>query len=300
MPRLPFGAPPMNNNLLNMALQLSMQDMFSGSWFSGALMNQVWTEMLRAGVNGLIRNTGGADLLGAALGGSLRADAATLRQASSNISEAQAMMSMAARASGDIAGLLKEAQTLADDFLTATEGMTPGTTAYDALYEQYQPLYQAISKNINSIIKNTTYNGIALLNGNAWASGDERLSVTRDAGNNPVAASVHIQAGDSGFPLVFSNMSTDFFDVAVKRGLYDNPAVQTGLSSLQSSAQNLADLYAGRASSLQNQAASLQSQAQILGEAAAKRAGTPASVSTESLLLNLILRDTGSIFSGKG
>ena len=290
----------MNNNLLNMALQLSMQDMFAGSWFSGALMNQVWTEMMRAGVNGLVRNTGGADLLGAALGGGLRADAAMLRQASSNVSEAQGMMNMAARASGNIASLLKEAQTLADDFLAATEGMIPGTTAYDALYEQYQPLYEAISKNIDSIIKNTVYNGISLLNGNAWTNGDERLSVTRDAGNNPVAASVHIQAGDSGFPLVFSNMSTDFFDVAAKRGLYDNPAVRTGLAGLQSSAQTLADLYAGRAGSLQSQAASLQSQAKILGEAAAKRAGTSASVSTESILLDLILRNTGGIFSGKG
>jgi flagellin len=256
--------------------------------------------MMRSGVNRLIRNTGGADLSGAALGGSLRGDAAMLRQASSNVSEAQAMMTMAADAAGNIASLLKDAQTLAGDFLAATQGQSPGDPAYDALYEQYQPLYEAISKNIDSIIKNTTYNGLALLNGNAWANGDERFSVTRDAGNNPVAASVHIQAGAGGFPLTFSNMSTDFSDLVTKRGLYNSPAVLADLSRLQGSAQTLADLYAGRAGSLQSQAASLQSQAKILGEAAAQRAKTPASVSTESILLDLILRDSGGIFSGKG
>jgi len=59
----------MNNSLLNMALQLSVQDMFSSAWFSNALMNKVWTEAMRSSVHGLIRKTGGADLLGAALGG---------------------------------------------------------------------------------------------------------------------------------------------------------------------------------------------------------------------------------------
>jgi flagellin len=286
--------------MLNMALQLSVQDMFSSSWFSSALMNKVWTEAMHSSVNGLIRNAGGADLLGAALGGKMRGDAAMLRQASSNVSEAQTMMIMAADAAGSIANLLKEAQTLADDFLTATQSMTPGAPAYDALYGRYQPLYEAISKNIDSIIKNTTYNGMALLDGKAWNNGDARLAITRDAGNTPVAVSVHIQAGDSGFPLAFSNMDADFSGLVTKIGLYGNPAVLTGLSSLQKSAQNLADMYAGRAGSLQNQAISLQGQAKILEETAAQRAKTPAPVSTESLLLNLILRDSGGLFSGKG
>ena len=286
----------MNNNLLNMALQLSVQDMFTGSWFSGAMMNQVWTEMMRAGVNGLLRNTGGAGLPGA-LGGSLRGDAAMLRQASSNVSEAHNMMNMAANAAGNIAGLLKEAGTLAGDFLNAAQGLTG--PAYDALRDRYRPLYEAISNNIDAIIKNTTYNGMALLDGNAWNRGDERLTVTRDSGDNPVAASVHIQAGESGFPLIFSSMSADFSNIASGYGL-DNPAVRTELSRLQSSAQSLADLYAGRAGSLQGQATSLQSQAKILEEAAAQRAGTPAPVSTESLLLNLILRDGGGLFSRRG
>jgi flagellin len=203
------------------------------------------------------------------------------------------MMRMAADAAGSIAGLLKEAKTLAGDFLDATAGLLPGNPLYDALYVEYQPLYEAISKNIDNIIKNTKYNGISLLDGSAWG-GDERLSVM---GN---AASVHIQAGESGFPLTFNNMSTDFSDVVNKIGLYANPAVLTGLSSLQGSAQTLADLYAGRAGSLQSQATSLQSQANILEEAAAQRAKTPAPVSTENILLNLILRESGGIFSGKG
>ena len=285
----------MSNDLLNMALQLSVQDIFSSSWFSSALMNKVWMETMRSSVNGLIRKTGGADLLGAALGGSLRGDAAMLRQASSNVSEAYAMMDMAATAVGNIAGLLQEAQTLASDFLA----LDPGAQSNPAIQAQYKTQYKAISKNIDSIIQNTKYNGIALLDGNAW-DGDQRLSVTRDASNNPLAASVHIQAGDSGFPLSFSNMDKDFSDIFAKHPPSDPAAALTALSSLQRSAQTLADLYAGRAGSLQGQAASLQSQAKILEEAAAQRAKTPAPVSTESLLLNLILRDGGGLFSGRG
>ncbi|MCL2122995.1 MAG: hypothetical protein FWH34_02785 [Desulfovibrionaceae bacterium] len=299
----------MNANLLNMALQLSVQDMFSSSWFSNALMNKVWTEMMRSSVHGLLRNTGGPELLGAALGGRLLGDAAMLRQASSNVSEAQSMMRMAADAVENIADLLKEAQTLADDFITATQDLDLGTTAdmglYMELYSKFQPLYEAVSNNIDSIIQNTAYNGIALLDGSAWGA-DPRLSVM---GN---AASVHIQAGESGFPLTFNNMKTEFSGIAAQYALTapissqplwpgpPRPEVLTDLSSLQSSAQSLADLYAGRAGSLQSQATSLQSQAKILEEAAAQRAKTPAPVSTENLLLNLILRDTGGLFSGKG
>jgi len=303
----------MNNSLLNMALQLSVQDMFSSAWFSNALMNKVWTEAMRSSVNGLIRKTGGADLLGAALGGSLRGDAAMLRQASSNVAEAQSMMHMAASAVGNIASQLKEAHKLADNFLSAVAGMDPNDPndrpLYRSLYDKFQAQYETCSKNIDSIIKNTVYNGMALLDGDAWNkawnSGDKRLSVTRDAGNNPLAASVHIQAGDSGFPLTFSNMAAEFANVA-RHPLINNPGwtprqdVLMELSSLQNSAQNLADLYAGRAGSLQHQATSLQSQAKILEEAAAQRAKTPAPMNPENILLNLILRDSGSMFSGKG
>ncbi|MCL1986275.1 MAG: hypothetical protein FWG59_07500 [Betaproteobacteria bacterium] len=291
----------MNSNALNMALQLSVQDIFSSSWFSSALMNRVWTEMMRSSLNGLIRNTGGADPLGAALGGRLRGDAAMLRQASSNVSEAQSMMSMAAAATGNIASQLKEAQKLAGDFLD----LDPDDPNYMTLAEKFQAQYETISKNIDSIIKTTMYNGIALLDGSAWGT-DERLSVARDAGNNPVAASIHIQAGDDGFPLTFSNMSTEFADVVNGHPLFSDPEgtprpeVLTELSHLQSSAQIMADLYAGRAGSLQGQATSLQSQSKILEEAATQRAGTPAPMGMQNILLNLILRDSGSIFSGKG
>ena len=264
----------MSNNLYNMALQLSVQEMFSSSWFSNALMNKVWTEMMRSSLNGLVRNTGGADLLGAALGGQLRGDAAMLGQASKNVSEAQSMMSMASKAVGSIASLIGEARDVAEQYIA-----TPST----ALLEQYQ----AISDNIDSIIKNTTYNGIALLDGSDW--GNDRISAT---------GSVHIQAGNSGFPLTFHDMNAEFANIA---GKYNNPAtVLADLDGLQNSAQTLANLYSGRAGSLKSQTASLQSQAKILEEAAAQRVKTPAPVSTENVLLNLILRDTGGLFSGKG
>jgi flagellin len=168
----------------------------------------------------------------------------------------------------------------------------------DLIQAPYRTQYEAISKNINSIIQNTRYNGIALLDGNAW-SADERLSIMGDPAS-PAAASVHIQAGDSGFPLTFNNMSPQFLDILDQYSPDTPSTTLADLTSLQRSAQTLAELYAGRAGSLQSQAASLQSQATILEEAAAQRAKTPAPVSTENLLLNLILRDSGGLFSGKG
>jgi flagellin len=286
----------MNTNLMTMALQLSMQDSLSNSWFSSALMNKAWTDMLSSSVNGLLRKTSGQNMLGAALGGRLRGDAAMLRQASANVSEAQSMMSMAATAAGNIAGQIKEAQKLAEAYLALPATIPQDDPARTAILKQYQ----AISDNIDSIIKNTTYNGMSLLNGGAWLNGDERLTVTQVGSGTPLAASVHIQAGESGFPLTFSDMSADFNNIARIAEFASPDAVRDELSKLQKSAQNLADMYAGRAGSLQSQAASLKSQATILTEAAAQRAKTSAPVSTENLLLNLILRDSGSIFSGQG
>jgi flagellin len=212
-----------------------------------------------------------------------------LRQASANVSEARSMMHMAATAVGDIAGLLEEARTLAQDFLA----LDAGDQNNPVIQAPYRTQYEAISKNIDSIIQNTRYNGIALLDGSAWGA-DERISVLGNAG------SVHIQAGDSGFPLTFNNMKPKFFDIFHAYPPGTPSATLAELTSLQRSAQTLAELYAGRAGSLQSQAASLQSQATILEEAAAQRAKTPAPVSTENLLLNLILRDSGGLFSGKG
>jgi len=279
-----------------MAMRLSMQDIFSVAWFSNALMNRAWTEMMHSSVNKLSRIAANSDLLGTALGGRLRGDAAMLRQSSSNVSEAQTMMSMAATAAGNLASQLKEAQKIAGDFLD----LNPADPNYTALADKFQAQYNALSNNIDNIIKNTLYNGIALLDGNAWNNGDERLSVTRDANNNPMAASVYIQVGNDGFPLTFSSMAAEFLNIAIGHGLYDNPDVLTDLNSLQSQAQTLADLYSGRAGSLQSQATSLQSQAKILEEAAAQRAKTPTPAATGSVLLNLILRDSGGIFSGRG
>jgi flagellin len=278
----------MSNNLSNLAMQLSVGNTLSGSWFANAVMNQVWTDVMRSSLNGLMRNAGRADLLGEALGGGLRGDAAMLRQASANVSEARSMMDMAASAAGSISDQLREAQKLAGDYL-ALGAADPQRAVLSAQYD-------AIRKNIDSTIKNTRYNGIALLDGSAWG-GDGRLSVTPGAGGNAAAASVHIQAGESGFPLLFNNMAPEFSttDLALT-----SPDVMTNLSGLQQAAQSLADWYAGRAGSLQSQAASLHSQADILTEAAAQRIKTPPKVDTKSLLLGLVLRESGGIFSGKG
>ena len=287
-------------NLLHMALHLVMPDKSSGAWFSHGLMHRAWSEALLTGARGRIRDKGDADLSGVALGGRLRGDAAALRGASSNLAEAHDLMSAAADAAGKIASLLEEARKLAEDFLAATHGMIPGQQDYTDLYEHYQPLYRAVSRNIDKIIKNAAYKGIALLDGRAWDKGDERLSVTRDASRMPTAASVQIQAGDSSFPLTFSDMSRDFADIAGTIRLHNNADAPTALAGLRSAAQSLADLYAGRAGGLKGQSVALQSQARILEEAAAQRIRSDTPASPENLLLYLILRDAGSIFSGKG
>lgn len=290
----------MSSDLFNMALQLSVQDIFTGSWFTNAIMHKVWAELVRARVDGLIQSTRGSlDLTGQALGGRLRGDAAMLRGAASNVQEARAMMDTAASAAASIAEQTGEAGKLMQEFLDAAAGMDPAGTDYGALLGQYAPRYEAISKSIGSLVGNTRYNGIALLDGAAWAA-DERVSGI-PAGGVPTAGSVHIQAGTDGFPLTFTNMRPQFADLSSVHALNGaNADSVSALSALQGTAQSLADMYAGRAGGLKGQAVSLQSQAAVLEEAALRRAEGPSFGDPGNLLLNLILRDTGSLFNGKG
>jgi flagellin len=264
-------------------------------------MNRVWADLVGSRLDRLAPDSGGArgDLLGTALGGVLRGDAAMLRRASSNVLEAKLIMDTASSAAGEIARQIGEARGLVEDFQAAVAGMTPGDPAYNAVLGVYEPQYAAIGKNIDNIIRNTRYNGIALLDGDAWA-GDERLSPAPGAGV-PETASVHIAAGTDGFPLTFSNMRPNFFNIAGSHGIED-AATPDELDVLRSTAETLAELYAGRSGGLKGQALSLESQANILEEAALRRAGgrIPARGDALSLLLDLILRDSGSLVDEKG
>jgi flagellin len=286
----------MNGDLLMMALELSMSDARSGARFTDFLMNGIWADIVGARLDRLAPGSGRTrgDLLGTALGGALRGDAAMLRQASSNVLEAKSIMDTASSAVGEIARQVGEARGLVEDFQAAAAGIPPYDPAYADLLAVYGPQYEAIGKNINNIIRNTRYNGIALLDGDAWA-GDERLSLAPGTGV-PETASVYIAAGTDGFPLTFSNMRPRFFDIA---GSHDIANVTTPdeLDILRNTAETLAELYAGRSGGLAGQGLSLRSQAKILEEAAARRAGGG---DARSLLLDLILRDTGILFDGKG
>lgn len=285
----------MNYGLSGMALQLLLPD--SGSWFAGSFTSRVWTELVSARVNSLLKSTVAPDLLGEALGGRLRGDAGMLRQASSNVLEAKSMMDTASSGVGSIAQQIGEAQELVTEFNEAVDKLDPLDPDFadkkQALVDQYTPLYESMGKSIAGIVKNTAYNGIALLDGEAWA-GDERIHIVPSSGD-PVAGSVHIQAGTDGFPLAFNNLRPQFGDIGAGNPL-DDPDTAAGLSELKSTAESLAGLYAGRASSLNGQALSLKSQAAVLEEAALRRAGLGSSApDPHSLLLDLALRDTGGL-----
>ena len=295
----------MNTSVYSMALQLSMQDVFSSSWFANALMNKAWSEILRSSVGGAIQATQ-SNALGQALGGRLRGDAAMLRQASHNVGEAQSMMELAAASAGEIGKQVEEAHKLVGMLHEEVAGLDPDAADYAsrraALVALYNPKYRAIDENINNLLRNAKYNGISLLDGSAWAR-DERLTLSLDDANRPLAATVHIQAGKDGFPLHLDNMQARFGELSTKHELVKadgslDPDSLTALQELQNTAASLADFYAGRAGSLKAQASSLSDQAKVLDAAAAERAAS--SRSPHSLMLEIVLRDSGGLLNTRG
>ncbi len=263
------------------ALQSIVRSLFSDQVASA------WQENLSAQVGQLIQNSRPSkrENMAAALTGRVRSDAAMLRQASSNVREAEGMMELASTATENIKDMLADAKTIADKYTATSDPVLQG---------QLQAQYNSITSNINNVIKNTSYNGISLLDGNAWA-GDNRVKA--DGGNN--SGSVQIWAGNSGFDLNFSNLSKAIATPLSSLNLSD-AGTSTMLDEMSTTAGMISEVYGSRASSLKGQAASLSRQAGILDEVVKNQYGSPSSGNLKDILADLALRDKGNIFNSQG
>ena len=263
------------------ALQTIVRSLFSDQVASA------WQENLGVKLGQLIENSRPSkrENMASAITGRVRSDAAMLRQASSNVREAQSMMELASTATSNIKEMLAEAKTIADDYKGTSDPVLQG---------QLQAQYNSITSNINNIIKNTSYNGISLLDGNAWA-GDKR--VKSDSGNN--SGAVQIWAGNSGFDLSFSNLSKAISTPLAGLNLSD-AGTSNMLDEMSTTAGMISDVYGSRASSLKGQAASLSRQAGILDEVVKNQYGKPSAGSLQDILGDLALRDKGNIFNSQG
>ncbi|MGE4299392.1 MAG: flagellin [Desulfovibrionaceae bacterium] len=220
----------------------------------------------------------------AALTGTMRADSAAVRQNSANVSEAANMMGIAASAMQQIA-----------DSLTAMEDIIDQINAGElsASSSVVQADYNALRDKITGIIGGTDYNGIYMLDGSQW--GTDQI----DASGN-----VYIQAfKNGGFNITFHNLdgitwsNLDGADLAAA----DTRATQLSyVQDFASQVDTILDLYTNKQTALESQAAQLSSQADLLDQAVASRSPRTASLTTEQLLLNLLLSDTGTIVDSSG
>lgn len=273
--------------IVDYSLQLLQQDMLTNSLFMGSTTGKSLRDMVLA--ESAVPNRTNPTAM--ALSGRLRADAGTLRQASKNVSEAQGIMDTASSAVGSIKTILDSMKGIADKVAAGT------MTTADA-----KPLYTSLRDEMRGIITATSYNGIALLDGSAW-SGDSRL--TTSGSGNSLTGSVHIQSGNDGFSLSLLDMKSDLYN-AFDDGTADlanaaaAAATAARLSTSATSVSGVADIYTSRASSLAGHSAALAKQAEFMDAAAKTREKGNDNRSTEELLLDLILRNSGTVVDEDG
>lgn len=254
------------------------------SLFSDSVMG-AWQDSLRDQMGSLIQSTAKRNIMGEALSGKTRSDAAMLRQASRNVSEAESMMSLASEGSGNVKKLLLEAKDLVEKYQASSDPTEQS---------QLEAQYNGLKSNIDNIIKNTNYNGISLLDGDKWAR-DSRINVAADQSSG----SVQIYAGNSGFDLSLSNTRKSIYQPLDALNISDANATDR-LSEMATTAGMMSEAYAQRASSLKGQAASLDRQGSILDEVAANQTSRPQGGNLQDILVDLAMRDRGTIISGKG
>ncbi|MGE4506918.1 MAG: flagellin [Desulfovibrionaceae bacterium] len=213
-----------------------------------------------------------------AITGTMRADAAAVRQNARNVAEAADMMSTAKYAVGQIKDALDQMEDIIDQI---------NTGELDASSSVVQGEYDALKEKIDGIIANTDFNGISMLDSSKW--GTEQIDVN---------GAVWIQSQkDGGFNITFNALDglANLGDL-LGSSLADSGdrATQLGyVQSLQSSVDAVLDRYTAKESSLSYEASQLESQAVVLDQAVDNRKSS--GLSAEDILLNLILSDTGRL-----
>ncbi|SDB39289.1 flagellin [Desulfonatronum thiosulfatophilum] len=215
-----------------------------------------------------------------AITGKLRSDSGVIRQNARNVREAALMVGIAASAVGTIKTTLEEMQALA-------QKVADGDLEYS---DTVRDEYNALRSKVKSIVENTQYNGISLLDSAKWG-----ISQIDAQGN------VHIQAFlDEGFNVTFRSLNSVAWDSLQGADLKDDPQEQ--LDFLSDSIVEMAlveEIYDKRRDGLEYQGAALESQADLLDQAVAARRQTPM-LSLEEILLHLLFRNSGTIVDQMG
>lgn len=265
----------LNTMLVEYSLQLLQQDMLTNSLFMGGSVGRSLRDLVLTESQSLKLT----DPTAAALTGRLRSDAAMLRQASSNVSEAKSIVDLA-----------NEATTTINTALTRMKELANGVATGTMTYASVQAEYNSLASQITQTIASASYNGIALQDGTAWAA-DDRVTVSGGSGT------IEIQSGTGSFDLALYDFSSfkNAFNSTQINTVGKAAAMVTTLSGHITTVSTVASNYASRSTILDGQAASLASQADIMDTAAETRARANESRSLEELVLDLLLRETGTI-----
>jgi len=260
--------------LYDTSLQLLQQDLLTNMLFKGGPVGKSLRDLIlaRQPVQPL------TNPFDEAITGSLRADARTTMQNSRNVTEASSMMGIAKEGVAGLKSALEEMKGIIADINSGKLDKT-STTVRDN--------YNDLKDKVLGYIANTQYNGIYMLDSTKW--GTEQI----DAAGN-----VHIQAyTQGGFNVSFQAVNSLNFAGLSGAALADDTtrADQNALlDSLLSSVTSIHDRYESRQDHLTFQAERLKSQSELLDQAVEARRQTPTS-SVQDLLLDLVLRDSGSL-----
>lgn len=262
------------NFIFQYSQQLLNQDFLTSSYLSNSAVGKSLRDMVlaRQPVQPL------TNPFDEAITGTLRGDAAAVRQNARNVAEAADMMGVAKSGAGEIKTALDEMEDIIDKI---NSGELDGTSTV------VQNEYDELATKINGIISGTDFNGIYMLDSTKW--GTEQINSS---------GAVYIQSQkDGGFNITFNAMNSldnlGDLDGSVL-GADGTRATQLSyVQSLQSDVEAIVDRYASKESSLNYQASSLESQAVVLDQAVENRRSSE--LSAEQILLNLILGDTGKI-----
>lgn len=256
--------------LIDTSMQLMQQSLLSDFLFQAGPVGQSLRDMMLAPRN-VVPRTNPFD---EAITGTLRADVRTTLQNSANVSEAAAMVGIANESVATIKSNLEEMKAIIESISTTPTAAQ--TSTYDSLRSE-----------ILSLIPQTEYNGISLLDGTKW--GTDQI----DSNGN-----VYIQAyKNGGFDVNFQDFNALNFTQLTSANLGNSTDRATELARVTDklgSTTIINDIYTNRQSGLEYQAENLKGQSVMLEQAVEARRQQP-TTSTEDILLNLLLRDTGSL-----
>ncbi len=267
------------------SLQLLQQDLLTNAYLQGSSVGRSLRDMVlqRQPVQPL------TNPFDEAITGTLRADARAVAQNARNVSEAAAMMGVGEEGVRGVQSALDEMEDIIEQI---NSGELDGSDA------TVQQTYDDLKSKIDGYIANTDYNGIYMLDSTQWgteqidSNGSVFIQAFKDGGFN-----VNFQAVDA-----LSTGGGETFDDLSGADLATDPsrADQLGIvQQLKSQVTSIGDSYESRKESLEFQAARLESQSGLLDQAVEARRQEP-TLSTEDILLNLIMRDTGSLLDESG